>query len=259
MNALIVGAGVAGPVTAMALQQVGIEATIFESHPPSDGELGSYFTVTANGLEGARRDRGPRARDHGRLPDAAQRHVERDRAPTGIAAPRLLGAGQPGCPHDEAIAAGARPPGGGDPAWDPDRIRPAAQQGRGGCGRARARDVRGRQHRFRRHAHRGRRRALRGPPGHRSCGPVGSLRRADELRRRDPRSWQTASSPRPGISSSGGGRSSGIRRRRRRRRVVRQRASPADHAERARRDDARPRGGDSSPTSSRETPAPRSS
>ena len=52
MHALIVGAGVAGPVTAMALQQVGIEATIFESYPPSDGELGSYFTVTANGLEG---------------------------------------------------------------------------------------------------------------------------------------------------------------------------------------------------------------
>ena len=51
-KALIVGGGVAGTVTAMALQQVGIEAAIFESHPPSDGELGSYFTLTANGLEG---------------------------------------------------------------------------------------------------------------------------------------------------------------------------------------------------------------
>jgi 2-polyprenyl-6-methoxyphenol hydroxylase-like FAD-dependent oxidoreductase len=51
MKALIVGAGVAGPVTAMALQQIGIEAVIFESHPPSDGEVGSYFTLTANGLE----------------------------------------------------------------------------------------------------------------------------------------------------------------------------------------------------------------
>ena len=52
MQALIVGAGVAGTVTAMALQQVGIEAEIFESHPPFHGDLGSYFTVTANGLEG---------------------------------------------------------------------------------------------------------------------------------------------------------------------------------------------------------------
>ena len=60
MKALIVGGGVAGTVTAMALQQVGIEATIFESHPPSDGELGSYFTVTANGLEGCGH-RGPRS------------------------------------------------------------------------------------------------------------------------------------------------------------------------------------------------------
>jgi 2-polyprenyl-6-methoxyphenol hydroxylase-like FAD-dependent oxidoreductase len=51
MNALIAGGGVAGTVTAMALQQVGIKATIFESHPPSDGKIGSYFTVTANGLE----------------------------------------------------------------------------------------------------------------------------------------------------------------------------------------------------------------
>ena len=76
MKALIVGAGVAGPVTAMALQQVGIEGTIFESHPPSDGELGSYFTLTANGLEGLARDRGARARDGRGLPDAAQRHVE---------------------------------------------------------------------------------------------------------------------------------------------------------------------------------------
>ena len=51
MKALIIGAGVAGPVTAMALQQVGIESAIAESHQPSDGEIGSYLTVTANGLE----------------------------------------------------------------------------------------------------------------------------------------------------------------------------------------------------------------
>ena len=86
---------------------------------------------------------------------------------------RLLGPGQPCGAHDEAIAAGARAPGRGDPARDPDRIRSAAQHGRGGCGRSRARHVRRRQHRFRRPAHRGGRRALRGPPGHRSCGPSG--------------------------------------------------------------------------------------
>ena len=50
MHALVIGGGIAGPVTAMALQRAGIEATIFESHASSDGDVGSYFTVTANGL-----------------------------------------------------------------------------------------------------------------------------------------------------------------------------------------------------------------
>ncbi len=50
MQALIAGGGIAGPVAAMALQQAGIESTIFESHARADGQVGSYFTVTANGL-----------------------------------------------------------------------------------------------------------------------------------------------------------------------------------------------------------------
>ena len=54
MHALIVGAGIGGPVAAMALQRAGIGATIFESHEPTDGKVGSYFTVTANGLEALR-------------------------------------------------------------------------------------------------------------------------------------------------------------------------------------------------------------
>ena len=54
MHALIAGGGIAGPVAAMALRQAGIEATIFESHVPVDGDVGSYFTVTANGLEALR-------------------------------------------------------------------------------------------------------------------------------------------------------------------------------------------------------------
>jgi 2-polyprenyl-6-methoxyphenol hydroxylase-like FAD-dependent oxidoreductase len=51
MHALVVGAGVAGPVTAMALQKVGIETVIVEAHPRNDGEVGSYFTVSPNGLD----------------------------------------------------------------------------------------------------------------------------------------------------------------------------------------------------------------
>ena len=51
MKVLIAGGGVAGSVTAMALQQAGIHATIFEAHPPTDAEVGSYFTISPNGLD----------------------------------------------------------------------------------------------------------------------------------------------------------------------------------------------------------------
>jgi len=52
MKALIAGGGIGGPVTAMALQQVGIDATVYEAYPPADPEVGSYLAITANGLEG---------------------------------------------------------------------------------------------------------------------------------------------------------------------------------------------------------------
>ena len=51
MHALIIGAGIAGPATAMALQQVGIDATVVEAHQHGDAEVGSYLTVTPNGLD----------------------------------------------------------------------------------------------------------------------------------------------------------------------------------------------------------------
>lgn len=51
MKALIVGGGIAGPVTAMALQRVGITPRVVEAYPRGDGEVGSYFTVTPNGLD----------------------------------------------------------------------------------------------------------------------------------------------------------------------------------------------------------------
>lgn len=51
MRALIIGAGIAGPVTAMALQKAGIESVVVETHKRDDGEIGSYFTVSPNGLD----------------------------------------------------------------------------------------------------------------------------------------------------------------------------------------------------------------
>jgi 2-polyprenyl-6-methoxyphenol hydroxylase-like FAD-dependent oxidoreductase len=54
MKALIAGGGVAGPVTAMALQRAGIEAVVYEAHVPTAGEAGSYLTMATNGLDALR-------------------------------------------------------------------------------------------------------------------------------------------------------------------------------------------------------------
>jgi 2-polyprenyl-6-methoxyphenol hydroxylase-like FAD-dependent oxidoreductase len=51
VKALIVGAGVAGPVTAMALHKAGIAARIVEARALDRGDVGSYLSVSPNGLD----------------------------------------------------------------------------------------------------------------------------------------------------------------------------------------------------------------
>jgi FAD-dependent urate hydroxylase len=53
-TALIIGGGVAGPVTAMALQRAGIEGVVYEAHVPTAEEAGSYLTVATNGIDALR-------------------------------------------------------------------------------------------------------------------------------------------------------------------------------------------------------------
>lgn len=50
-SAIIIGGGIAGPATAMALARVGIAAEVFEARPRADGQAGSYFTLAPNGLD----------------------------------------------------------------------------------------------------------------------------------------------------------------------------------------------------------------
>jgi FAD-dependent urate hydroxylase len=54
MEALIIGAGMSGPVTAMALRQAGIEATVFEAYERSAEGVGAFLTVAVNGLAALR-------------------------------------------------------------------------------------------------------------------------------------------------------------------------------------------------------------
>ena len=49
-TALVIGGGVAGPVAAMALRKVGIEATVYEAYPPTANETGGSLGLASNGV-----------------------------------------------------------------------------------------------------------------------------------------------------------------------------------------------------------------
>lgn len=51
MKALIIGSGVAGPVAAMALARVGVDAEVFERDEQDAAQRGAWLTLQANGLD----------------------------------------------------------------------------------------------------------------------------------------------------------------------------------------------------------------
>ncbi|MGG7570330.1 FAD-dependent monooxygenase [Streptomyces sirii] len=53
-KALIIGGGIAGAVTAMALHKAGIDSEIFEAYPTGADDVGAFLVVFANGLEALR-------------------------------------------------------------------------------------------------------------------------------------------------------------------------------------------------------------
>lgn len=53
-KALIIGGGIAGPVTAMALQRAGIDSIICEARAPEESVGGAFLTVAVNGLDALR-------------------------------------------------------------------------------------------------------------------------------------------------------------------------------------------------------------
>jgi FAD-dependent urate hydroxylase len=50
-TALVIGGGIAGPATAMALQKAGIEAVIHEAHPEGADGAGVFLTLGSNGVD----------------------------------------------------------------------------------------------------------------------------------------------------------------------------------------------------------------
>ena len=50
-TALVIGGGIAGPVTAMALQKAGIDAVVYEAYPYRADDAGGGLTLAPNGLD----------------------------------------------------------------------------------------------------------------------------------------------------------------------------------------------------------------
>ena len=48
-NAIVIGGGIAGPVTALALAKAGVQATVYEAYPAGE-RSGAMLTVAPNGL-----------------------------------------------------------------------------------------------------------------------------------------------------------------------------------------------------------------
>ncbi|SFP71142.1 2-polyprenyl-6-methoxyphenol hydroxylase [Amycolatopsis arida] len=53
-HALIIGGGIAGPVTAMALRKAGLSATVYEAYPTGADDVGAFLTIMSNGLDALR-------------------------------------------------------------------------------------------------------------------------------------------------------------------------------------------------------------
>ncbi|MEU7612524.1 NAD(P)/FAD-dependent oxidoreductase [Micromonospora sp. NPDC049204] len=53
-HALIIGGGVAGPTAAIALQKVGIDATVYEAYPTTAHDVGASMGISLNGLDALR-------------------------------------------------------------------------------------------------------------------------------------------------------------------------------------------------------------
>ena len=53
-TAMVIGAGIAGPVAAMALRKAGIQSTVYEAHPTRAEGIGTFLTIASNGIDALR-------------------------------------------------------------------------------------------------------------------------------------------------------------------------------------------------------------
>ncbi|WP_243859850.1 FAD-dependent oxidoreductase [Amycolatopsis arida] len=47
---MVIGAGIAGAATALALRRAGFEVTVYEAHPDTGADIGAFLTLASNGM-----------------------------------------------------------------------------------------------------------------------------------------------------------------------------------------------------------------
>jgi 2-polyprenyl-6-methoxyphenol hydroxylase-like FAD-dependent oxidoreductase len=80
-TAVIVGAGIAGPVVALALRQAGIDSTIYEAYATDAEGIGGLLMVAPNGLQALRIS----GADVSAIGQPIQRMIMGDAAASGLA------------------------------------------------------------------------------------------------------------------------------------------------------------------------------
>ena len=185
-TALVIGGGIAGPAAAMALQQAGIQATVYEAHPSGAEGIGIFLTLASNGIDALR-----------------VLGADKPALAAGFPTPRIMLRSGTGKRLGEARTGLSLPDGTTSHTIKrADLYRALHERGRRPRHRDRARQAPGRsradrrwgaggvrrRHRgHRRRADRRRRRPLHGPPAHRPGRARPDLRRPGQPRRLCPR------------------------------------------------------------------------
>ena len=48
---LIIGAGIGGSATALALHKAGFDVAVYEAHPETGEDIGAFLTLASNGMQ----------------------------------------------------------------------------------------------------------------------------------------------------------------------------------------------------------------
>ena len=188
LRVLVVGAGNAGLVAALALKKAGLDPVVYEAYEqPADRTCGGYLTVAVNGIDALR------AIDAAHLVHTAGFACDKIDFLSGTS--RFLGSVPMGPTLDDGTVTHIVPPGrpagraapGGATTRDPTgRVRQAAGTRRDCRRRHRQRTLRRRQHRVGGPVDRRRRRALGHPWPHRRGQSQPALHRCRQCRRLHP-------------------------------------------------------------------------